>query len=69
MTRIKRIGSTKYKYVSEMEVGGKRCYHARISNSNILWGKYFDDLRDAAKAVDIKMIEKGKEPVNILVRK
>jgi len=22
--------------------------------------KYFDDLRDAAKAVDIKMIERGK---------
>ena len=67
MTGIKRIGSTKYKYVSEMEVEEKRCYHARISN--FLWKKYFDDLRDAAKAVDLKMIEKGKEPVNILVRK
>ncbi len=66
MTGIKRIGSTKYKYVSEMDVEGKRCYHARISY--FLWEKYFDDLRDA-KAVNLKMIEKGKEPVNILVRK
>lgn len=69
MVGIKRIGSTKYRYVSEMEVDGKRCYHARITTSHILWEKYFDDLRDAAKAVDIQMIEKGKEPVNILVPK
>ena len=67
MKGIKRIGSTKYKYVSEMEIGGKRRYHARIAS--LLWGKYFDDLRDAAKAVDIKMIEQGREPINILVRK
>jgi hypothetical protein len=31
--------------------------------------KYFDNEKDAAKWVDLRLIEQGKEPVNILVRK
>lgn len=50
MRGIKRIGSIKYKYVTEMEVDWKSCYQARISN---FYGE----------KVDIKMIEKGEAPV------
>jgi adenine specific DNA methylase Mod len=32
-------------------------------------GKLFDNERDCAKNIDLRLIEKGKEPVNILVRK
>lgn len=31
--------------------------------------KYFETEKEAAKWVDLRLIEKGKEPVNILVRK
>jgi hypothetical protein len=58
--------SSKYKYVRK-KIGEKgfenwiaRCLGAV---------KCFDNERDAAKWVDLRLIDKGKEPVNILVRK
>ena len=32
------------------------------------YSKICDNVKSAAKAVDLKLIERGKEPVNILVR-
>lgn len=66
-TQLKRIRkSVTYKYVT--------LYNTK--NGDERWGvsifgntKYYETEREAAKAVDIKLIEKGKEPVNILVRK
>ena len=72
----KRIGKSKYKYVNIQRITGqKTCknrptqivYTARISKWN--WTCTFDDEREAAKAVDLKFIEMGEEPRNILKRK
>jgi hypothetical protein len=30
--------------------------------------KYFDNMRDAAKWVDLQLIRVGKDPVNVLIR-
>jgi hypothetical protein len=60
--RGKRIGKSKYKYVSIYE----NCFQAYIPKFK--WTKYFHDEREAAKGVDLKFIENGKEPVNILKR-
>ena len=61
MSRIKRK-STKYKYVY--------LYHKQSSNSKFVWTasynkkvKHFTEEKDAAKWVDLRLIEEGKEPV------
>lgn len=60
--------SKKYKYVSLFRDHlGNEKWHVRIPTFGI--NKSFDDEKKAAKFVDMKMIERGKEPVNILVRK
>lgn len=60
--------SKKYKYVSLFRDHlGNEKWHVRIQTFGI--NKSFDDEKKAAKFVDMKMIERGKEPVNILVRK
>ena len=64
---FKRIPkSSKYKYVTkrECERGVIRWYADCLGGS-----KSFEKERDAAKWVDLRLIEKGKDPVNILVRK
>lgn len=64
---LKQIDKTEYKYVNLVEQNGKQFYFARIPQFSC--SKSFDDLRSAAKWVDIKFIERGKKPVNILVAK
>jgi len=61
---IKNGSSFKYvkKYLTESK---EERYFASVGTKC----KSFTDERDAAKFVDMKLIEKGKEPVNILVRK
>lgn len=64
----KYAGKSEYKYVNKWIVGGVLKYRAHINKFGG-WVKFCDTERGAAKAVDLKLIEKGKEPVNILVRK
>lgn len=66
-TALKHIASTDFKYVNKVSQNGKEFYFARLPQYKC--SKSFDDLRTAAKWVDVKLIEKGKEPVNILVHK
>lgn len=64
VTKVKGRGRRHwYKY------NGK--YRAQIIRlePSINWRAYFDTEREAAIAVDKKLIEIGEEPVNILVRK
>jgi len=58
--------SSKYKYVTKFE-GYSGCirWGARVNAAT----KFHKTEKEAAKWVDLKLIEKGKEPVNILVRK
>lgn len=62
------VGKSKYKYVNTWLVGGILKYRAHINKFGG-WVKFCDSEIEAAKAVDLKLIEQGKEPVNILVRK
>jgi len=64
-TQIKSIKS-KYRYVEIVEVSGKIYY--RVSMSGVSKDS-FNTEREAAIAADKLLIKKGKEPVNILVRK
>ena len=65
MQTLRNTQKSKYKYVTICETDQKIKYRAQIKN----WCKMCLDEREAAKAVDLKMIEQGKHPVNILVRK
>ena len=62
---LKMIAKSKYKYVSQIETAGVKWWRGAIYGS----GKNFKTERKAAIYVDKRLIEKGKEPVNILVRK
>ena len=64
----KYVGKSDYKYVNKWIVGGVLKYRANINKFDG-WVKLCDTEKEAAKAVDLKLIEKGEEPVNILVRK
>ena len=62
--RIKK--GSKYKYVSKMiSQKGRVVWRSKVLGAS----KYFDTEKEAAKWVDLRLIEKGKEPLNILVRK
>lgn len=66
-TQLKKIRkSDKYKYVAlfETKEGLERWGVQMMGNT-----KYYDSEREAALSVDKVLINKGKEPVNILVRK
>ena len=67
MGGFKHIRDTQYKYVNSVEQNGNKFYFARLPQFKC--SKRFDNLRDAAKWIDLKLIEKGKKPVNILVAK
>ena len=68
MTR--KIGDSKYKGVSKVLNSGKYVkWMTQYYTGTSRWMKFCDTEREAAIAYDMKMIEKGKEPVNILVRK
>jgi len=66
-TQLKRIRTSEiYKYVElYLSKEGKERWKVQMYGN----GRYYDTEREAARAVDLKLIEKGKEPVNILVRK
>jgi len=57
---------SKYKNVTALLIKGKLYFRASIRKYNN-WEAYFEEERDAAKAVDIKRLEKGDKAVNILI--
>lgn len=57
--------SEKYKNVYLYTKGDQELWLATLGKKQ----KYFDTERAAAKFIDLTLIKKGKEPVNILVRK
>ena len=66
-TRLKRIRkSSKYKYVAlfKTKEGVDRWVATIMGNT-----KSYDTEKEAALSVDKKLINKGKDPVNILIRK
>lgn len=65
--KFKRLGKTKYKYVYIVSFDNVETYRAELSKYKFC--KCFDNMRDAAIAVDKKLLENNKEPVNILKRK
>lgn len=67
-TLSKNLGTSEhYKYVTIFKY--KEVIYYRAGLAKYKWAKYFNNEREAAIAVDKKLIEKGKEPVNILKRK
>ena len=67
------IQKSKYKYVSFVKVpiegGMEQKWIGKISKKGILWTKFFATEKEAAIGVDMMLIKRGKEPVNILTRK
>lgn len=74
------LKSDKYKGVYSVELiknssgssnnfNGKKFYAVKMVNYKKWKSKFFDKEIDAAKAYDLKLIEFGLEPVNILKRK
>ena len=61
-----RVGKTQYKYVSEYLYDDETMYLSSIPS--VRWLKVCKDISDAAKCVDLKLIEIGRQPVNILKR-
>ena len=58
------LGKSIYKHVSMFEYEKIIYYKAQIAKFK--WHKFFTTEKQAAKAVDIKLIEKGFSPLNIL---
>ena len=65
--KMKRLGKTDYKYVYIVSYDGVKTYSAEIPAFRFC--KCFPDIRDAAVAVDKKLMENGKDPVNIFKKK
>ena len=64
----KKLPKGKYKYVySYILSDGTIVYKAYISKYR--WSKYFKSERQAAIQVDKYLLNKGRKPVNILVKK
>ena len=69
--------TTEYQYVyllTKKDTSEFLCYLAKITpskknNTKFIWQDYFENIKDAAKAVDLKLISLGMPPVNILVKK
>ncbi len=61
------IGGSKYKYVREVLIRGRRKWYARVQKFG--YGVVRNTEREAALCVDMCLINNGKEPLNILVRK
>lgn len=62
----RRYNKSKYKYVQNLKANGKDYWTHSLPNVTRV--KY-DSEREAALAVDKYLISKGKNPINILVRK
>ena len=67
--RKKRINTqSNYKYVYTYEIEkGNFVYQSYIPKYK--WSKYHKTEKEAAKAVDLKLIENGESPINILIKK
>lgn len=69
----KYVGKTKYKHVSEyINTKTKVLFYTASVRSKVKdlnMTKSFLDMKEAALCVDMYLINKGKEPVNILKRK
>lgn len=63
----KYIRKSEYAHVSLFDYNGETYYKAQMSKYN--WAVFFLTEKEAAKAVDMKLIEKGLAPVNILKAK
>ena len=64
---FKRLGKTSYKYVYHVSYDGVETYRAELSKLH--YCECFANPRDAAIAVDKKLLEHGKEAVNILKKR
>lgn len=65
---------TDYKYVRKLTYGNgtikyQALYPLSKLNNHTYTRRSFDDIKEAAKSIDVHLINQGKEPVNILVRK
>lgn len=76
LKNCRKISDTEYKHVSiyHRRVGkGMRVsavlYVADVKIGYKNYVQPFYDIKEAAKYVDIKLIENGKDPLNILVKK
>lgn len=63
---MKREGNTEYKYVYIVSFNGVKTYRAEIPK---LKPKCFEEAKDAAKYVDLKLAQMGKFPVNGTLKK
>lgn len=61
-----RIKTSKYKGVNKSKRQGKVLWMSQYRANGHNWQKWHKTERDAAIAFDIKMIQIGKNPVNIL---
>lgn len=66
-SEMKRVSKTKYKYVYIVSYNGVKTYRAELCK--LRFNKCFSILRDAALAVDKKLMENKIDPVNILKKK
>lgn len=60
---------TKYKYVVECLKCGKTTFMAGFKHNGKQNTKHYPTEKEAAIAVDVYLISKGKDPVNILIKK
>lgn len=70
ISRMTRKGKSKnYKYVYLVTFNGVDMWRAELQKYK--WQKVFDfdKEKEAAKAVDLKLIEMKQSPINILVRR
>lgn len=67
MSYIRKIKKSKYKYVWLVIRRGKEIWAAQIPS--IKWTRFLGTEREAAICVDTKLLETGKEAINILVKK
>lgn len=58
-----------YKYIYLRQLGLDIVYFASIYNKKIKWQNQFSTEKEAAIAVDKKLIQVGMDPVNILKKK
>lgn len=69
---FKRDGVTQYRYVTRFIRGQEEMFKSQLTNSVLKtthWMNWYTTAREAAIAVDKKLLEFGLEPVNILKRK
>lgn len=65
-TKTAKYSKSKYKYVKKCEWNHKVYWQLNYANYSM---KGYSTEREAAIVIDKILIEQGKEPVNILVRK